>query len=131
MTYPSLLWSNLYNKYLALGTTGGKDKTGWSFQLSDDLVHWSSAVALDTGSLNATGGPGGNTSVTSSNDGYALYAYPSLLDPTSTTLNYDTIDTSGYIYLMGRRTPLPQHTNPRSFYVTQDVLRLKVEFESK
>ena len=61
--------------------------------------------------------------------GYALYAYPSLLDPSSPRANYDTIGRSGYIYLMGRRTPLPQALRPHGFYVMQDVVRLKIEFD--
>ena len=130
MTYPSILWSTFYRKYILVGTTGGNDHDGWSFQLSNDMIHWTAPVALDTASLTPTGGPGGNTSVESTEDGYALYAYPSLLDPTSTRLNYDTIGSSGYLYLMGRRTPLPQATKPHGFYVMQDVLRVRVEFGS-
>jgi hypothetical protein len=74
MTYPSILWSSFYKKYLLLGTTNGRDSDGWSFQLSDDLVRWSAPVALETSSLTATGGPGGNTTTTSTTDGYSLYA---------------------------------------------------------
>ena len=35
---------------------------------------------------------------------------------------------SGFIYLMGRRTPIPQATSPRGFYIMQDVVRVKVDF---
>ena len=44
----------------------------------------------DTGSLAAAGGPGGNTSAQSTEKGYSLYAYPSLLDPASPRRNYVT-----------------------------------------
>jgi hypothetical protein len=84
---------------------------------------------MDTASLTATGGPSGNTTATSLAHGYSLYAYPSLLDPESPRLNYDSIGRSGYIYVMGRRTPIPQATRPRGFYIMQDVLRVKVEFD--
>ena len=89
-TYPSLLWSTHFNQYLLLGTTGGHDHAGWSFQLSDDLIHWSPPTALDTSSLAATGRAGGNTNAQSTEDGFTLYAYPSLLDPQSPRQNYDT-----------------------------------------
>ena len=128
-TYPSLLWSTHFKQYLLLGTTGGNDHAGWSFQLSDDLIQWSPPTALDTSSLAATGGPDGNTSTQSTEEGFSLYAYPSLLDPQSPRQNYDTIGSSGFIYLMGRRTPIPQVTRPRGFYIHQDVVRVKVEFD--
>ena len=41
----------------------------------------------------------------------------------------DSIGSSGYIYLMGRRTPIPQAMEPRGFYIQQDVLRVEVAFE--
>ena len=41
----------------------------------------------------------------------------------------DSIGNSGYIYLMGRRTPIPQAMEPRGFYIQQDVLRVEVAFE--
>jgi hypothetical protein len=128
-TYPSLLWSTHYRKYIMLGTTGGNDHDGWSFMLSDDMISWGPQVAVNTSSLAATGGPGGNRSVRSLEMGYALYAYPSLLDPSSASSNYDTIGQMGYIYLMGRRTPIPQATTPRGFYIMQDVVRVKVSFK--
>lgn len=68
-TDPSLLWSTYYQKYLLLGTTSGNDRDGWSLQLSDDLISWSQPEAVDTKSLNATGGPGGNTSTLSQQHG--------------------------------------------------------------
>ena len=128
VTYPSLLWSTHYRKYILLGTTGGHDHAGWSFALSDDLVSWGPQVPINTSSLAATGGPGGNRTVRSQEEGYALYAYPSLLDPGSSRSNYDSIGVSGYVYLMGRRTPIPQATTPRGFYIMQDVVRVKVSF---
>ena len=129
MTYPSILWSTYYNKFLVIGTTGGHDHGGWSFALSDDLVTWGPQASVLTTSLAASGGPGGNTTALSNKSGYSLYAYPSLLDPASARTNYDEIGQSGYLYLMGRRTPLPQQTKPRGFYVKQDVLRVKLEFQ--
>ena len=48
-------------------------------------------VGQDTGSLAAAGGPGGNTSAQSTEEGYSLYAYPSLLDPASPRRNYVTL----------------------------------------
>ena len=126
MTYPSILWSSLYQKYILVGTTNGHDHAGWSFQLSDDLVHWDYPIQFDTTSLASVGGPGGNTTPTSLEDGYALYAYPSLLDPSSEGANFDSIDSTGYLYLMGRRTPLPQKVD--GYYIHQDLLRVQVEF---
>ena len=92
-------------------------------------MSWGPKVAINAASLAATGGPGGNRSVHSLEEGYNLYAYPSLLDPSSERLNYDTIGASGFVYLMGRRTPLPQATNPRGFYIMQDVVRVQLAFE--
>ena len=88
---PSVLWSDYYGQYILLGTSGGRDHGGWSFQLSHDMIQWSSPVALDTTSLHATGGPGGNRTNTDMRPGYSLYAYPSLLDPASPRRNYDSV----------------------------------------
>lgn len=116
MTYPSILWSTYFHKYIMLGTTQGHDKGGWSFQLSDDLIHWSNATALEVSSFD----PKGNAT-------YNLYAYPSLMDPESPRQNYDTIGKHGYMYIVGRKNPLPQVNH--TYYLVQDLLRVMVQFD--
>lgn len=116
MTYPSILWSTYFNKYIMLGTTQGRDHAGWSFQLSDNLIHWSNATALEVHSFD----PKGNTT-------YNLYAYPSLLDPESSRQNYDRIGKRGFLYLIGRKNPLPRVNH--SYYLVQDILRVMVQFD--
>eukprot|EP01044_Picomonas_judraskeda_P004783 COSAG03_NODE_429_length_7977_cov_3.949606_6_plen_87_part_00 len=41
----------------------------------------------------------------------------SVPDPQSPWQNYDTIGSTGFVYLMGRRTPIPQVTRPRGYYI--------------
>ena len=108
-----------------LGTTGGHDKGGWSFQLSTNLVHWSDHVALTVEAFS----PQGYTTTNSTAKGFTLYAYPSLIDPASTRTNYDVIGKEPFLYLMGRETPLPQYTHPMGYYVSQSIVRAQVVFE--
>ena len=52
MTYPSLLWSSYFERYMVVGTTAGNDRRGWSFQLSVSLDNphlWGPPVAIATG----------------------------------------------------------------------------------
>lgn len=125
VTYPSVLWSAYYGRYIMLGTAGGHDKSGWSFQLSDDLVHWGDEIMVSVERFS----PQGNTTTNSTENGFALYAYPSLLDPESPRTNYDTVGQVAYIYLMGRETPLPQHTHPMGYYAKQSILRAQIVFQ--
>jgi len=108
-----------------LGTTGGHDKGGWSFQLSDNMVHWEPPIPLAVDTFNHQG----NTTTNSNAKGFTLYAYPSLIDPSSNRTNYDAVGKEGYLYLMGRETPLPQYTHPMSYYVSQSIVRARVVFE--
>ena len=58
MSYPSLLWSSFFNRYLLFGTTNGNDHIGWSFQLLEDLGHpkLSEQTAIATGGHIEVGG---------------------------------------------------------------------------
>jgi len=58
MTYPSLLWSSVYSRYLLFGTDGGDDDGGWAFALSDDLVSWDNWTAVDNAGFITDGGNG-------------------------------------------------------------------------
>jgi hypothetical protein len=52
MTYVTLGWSTFYQKYIAVGTSRGNDRLGWSFQLASDMANptgWSEQVAIETG----------------------------------------------------------------------------------
>jgi hypothetical protein len=60
MTYPSLLWSSLYGRYMLFGTNDGDDLGGWVFALSDDLLHWDSWTTLRPGDFIQ---PGGNATI--------------------------------------------------------------------
>ena len=62
VTYPSLLWSSHYRKYMLFGTSHGGDNAGWAFALAPDLAvagsaaAWSPPVVLDlAGHLSPTG----------------------------------------------------------------------------
>ena len=94
----SVSWSTYLQRYVAVGVSsrtdvfpGGKLVCGFFFATSADLVHWSTPQLLVQTTLTFTpcGGPdppvGGDT-------------YPSLIDPSDTTVNFENIGQTAYVY---------------------------------
>jgi hypothetical protein len=57
-SYVTLLWSTLFNRYMAFSTAGGNDGAGWAFQLSDDLEAWDAPINVETNGLVIPAGNG-------------------------------------------------------------------------
>ena len=106
-TYPTLLWSTYYNKFMMIGTTNGYDTGGYSFTLSDDLVNWSEW------SLIRKGYPWNST---------YQEIYPSFIDPNCKRDNYDCVGQDGYLYYVVSQGE-DGNTLMRSIY------RQKVQFQ--
>ena len=82
-TYPTILYSTYFDKYMLVGTTNGYDTAGYGFALSDDLVHWDGWYIIRKGyPWNATYNE----------------IYPSFIDLNSTDFNYNTVGEFGYLY---------------------------------
>lgn len=73
-------------------TVNNKSVTGVLASTSTDLIHWSALIPIiDIPTYRAHG--------CQETPHAAAYGYPSLLDPESISLNFNTIGTKGYIYL--------------------------------
>jgi hypothetical protein len=112
------VWSTYLNKWVATGTERdyepafGEIIKGFYFSLSDDLVHWTPRqliMRVETGDSWQCGDPD-------------PYAYPSLIDPSSTDRNFATMDQTTFLYMIGNRRENCMHTNKR------DVWRVPIEF---
>jgi hypothetical protein len=91
----SVVYSDYLQKYVALLVKGGSD-CKFLFSVSPDLVRWSAPEELKdfTTETNAYG-------QTWSPDCHpAGPVYPSILDPTSTSVNFETMDNDAYLYWM-------------------------------
>ncbi len=108
MTHPTLLGSTFYRKFMIVGTTNGEDTGGYSFVLSEDLVHWGDYYLIRKG-----------------NPWNATYneIYPSFIDVDgSTSNNFETVGQSGYLYYIVSRGQTAQGA------LIRDVLRQPVSF---
>ena len=94
VAFPSLLWSTVHKKWLV---AGGKDNRNTSatnpdrrlfdcsevvFALSDDLVTWSAPYSIYRPPCK----------------GKSDIIYPSLMDPSSSSTNFDTVGSRPYVY---------------------------------
>jgi hypothetical protein len=90
----SLTYSTYFDKYLLVGTAGKysprKRKTVWGFyySLSDDLIHWTQRKLIREAEMTWTYRCGDADPV----------AYPSVLDPSSKSRNFETTGRRPYLY---------------------------------
>lgn len=79
---------------MAGSSTDGSGKTQDTVMVSTsaDLIHWSSPVPL----INLLGY---GATACAANPFAFFYAYPSLLDPSSTSMNFNTVGTTAYLYV--------------------------------
>ena len=70
--------------------TAAEPTWGYYYSLSNDLVHWTQReLILELPGENAVDNPGTDK----------FYAYPSLIDPDSPSMNFETSDENAYLYL--------------------------------
>ena len=110
------MWSLTYNTYLErfVGLTENQFRTpqGVYFRTSSDLIHWDQP-RLVVGSPDWTIGFANNFQT-------PFEAYPSILDPESESMSFDTVGEKAYLYF----TRINRY-NPLDF----DMLRIPVRFE--
>ncbi|NOH13431.1 MAG: hypothetical protein HND51_17475 [Chloroflexi bacterium] len=89
----SIVYSSTLERYVMVGFTNpptGGTNLGYYYSLSEDLIHWTPReLILEL--------PGTYTVEDNSKD--LFYAYPTLLDPDSQSLNFDTVDDQFYLYI--------------------------------
>eukprot|EP01083_Nonionella_stella_P080083 219874_1 len=104
-TYPTLLWSSYYNRFMMVGTANGSDSSGYSFSLSDDLVNWGDWSVIRKGY-----------------PGNATYQeiYPSFIDPNCNSSNYDCVGKDGYLYYIVSRGEINSDTLNTSNHCVHD-----------
>jgi hypothetical protein len=116
----SLTFSTYFNKFMLVGAVGGgglvgNEVEGVYFSLSDDLIHWSPRRLLMATQVmwsHTCGEPDPMKD-------------PSLLDPTSTSRNFETISRNPYLYLS--RLHLSP-TAPCPWGQDRDLVRIPVQF---
>ncbi len=111
----SITYNTYINRYVLVGLStdhiGGREVWGIYYSFSDDLVHWTRRKLLIAMPLPWT----------VKNPGSDLFvSYPSLLDPESGSLNFDTTDSTAYLYYT--RNNLGHGSFDR------DLVRVAVEF---
>ena len=88
----SLTYNEYFGKWLLAGTSQdvvkGGQVTGFFYSVSDDLVHWSRRKLIRKAELPYTFRCGDSTPV----------SYPSVLDPASSSRNFDTTGRTPYLY---------------------------------
>lgn len=112
----SITYNTFMNKYVLIGSTGQNydDRLVWGFfySFSDDLIHWSDRqllIELPLGGVVGLHGPD-------------VYAYPSLLDPESSSRNFETAGKRAYIYYTHMRI------ESGAGFWDRDLVRFPVEF---
>jgi hypothetical protein len=111
----SVTFNTYLNRYVMVGTTalhlGGRDVWGVLYSTSNDLIHWDQRQLLFEAKLPWTWQPG---------DG-AYMLYPSLLDPSSTSRNFETSGKTAYVYFT-------RFNRPQAQPLDRDLVRVPVEF---
>ena len=90
----SLTYNTVLEKYIAVGISFHPvaDQPAWGvyYSYSDDLLHWSMRRLLIELPINAS---------VNNPDTDMMYAYPTLIDPDSPSINFDTTDNQMYLYM--------------------------------
>lgn len=111
----SVTFNTYLNRYVMVGTTAthidGREVWGVLYSTSGDLIHWDQSQLLFEAELPWTYQPG--------DDPYLLYA--TLLDPASTSRNFETSGKTGYVYFT-------RFNQPQAQPLDRDLVRVPVEF---
>jgi PKD repeat protein len=110
----SLTYNTYFGKYILVGAYGDP-VPGFFFSLSDDLVHWSYPKLLIGAETTHAWQCGDPDPVRD----------PSLLDPTSTSRNFETTGRRPYVYYLVLH---PHGSCSSAFVDDHDLLRVQVEF---
>ena len=114
--HSSVTFNTYLGRFILVGTSqsseDGRTAAGIYYSLSDDLVHWTPKKLLLEVEFTSTFSCGDQNPVN----------YPSLLDPDSTSRNFETADRTAYLYL----TRFNYHSCRQS--LDRDLVRLPVEF---
>ncbi|MDH5508000.1 MAG: hypothetical protein OEZ02_12335, partial [Anaerolineae bacterium] len=111
----SVTYNTYLDRYVLLGLSAdhidGREVWGFYYAFSDDLVHWTRRKLLAEMRLPWTvANEGSDTSV----------LYPTLLDPSSASLNFETTGKTAYLYFT--------RMNYGSGHLDRDLIRVAVEF---
>jgi hypothetical protein len=116
LMHQSIRFNTYLNRYVMVGnsatTINGRSVWGIMYSFSDDLVHWQPRKVLWEVELPWTYQPGDSD----------YYLYPSLLDPDSSSRNFDTTGKRAFLYL----TRFNKNTS--SDPLNRDLVRIPVEF---
>ncbi len=114
----SLTYNSYFGKYMLVGNAGLESGparrlvNGFYYSLSDDLIHWSARKLVKEVILPQTYRCG---------DQDPVY-YPSVLDPTSSSQNFETVGRHAYIYFTRF------HYKACAQTLDRDLIRVPVEF---
>ena len=89
-----IIYNTVLEKYIAIGISfhpvASQPAWGVYYSYSDDLLHWSTRRLLIELPINAS---------VNNPDTDMMYAYPTLIDPDSPSINFDTTDDQMYLYM--------------------------------
>jgi hypothetical protein len=89
----AVTFNTVINRYIMVGYSfmpGDENVWGYYYSFSDDLIHWSPRqLLIDL--------PGQNAMSDNQNDMW--YSYPSLMDPESPSMSFDTSGDTAYFYI--------------------------------
>jgi hypothetical protein len=114
----SLTFNTYFGKYLLIGSNSAYDATkrrvvsGFFYSLSDDLIHWSRQKLIHEAELPFTYRCGDSDPV----------VYPSVLDPQSTSRNFETTGRRPYLYFTR------EHFQACTETLNRDLVRVPIEF---
>jgi hypothetical protein len=108
--HESLVYSEYLDRYILAGASQDGDQYGFFMSLSNDLINWTHRTLLLKRHLPWT----------VSDPSEPVHLYPSLLDPQSTSRNFETIGKTAYIYY--------SRNNRRPGDLDRDMLRVPIEF---
>ena len=109
----SLTYNEHIDRYVLISHTSDGNTHGFYYSLSTDLIEWTTRKLLMEVPPRQT--------VSSPSDGW--YAYPSLIDPNSSSRNFETTGKTAYLYYTRRNFGQEQ--------LDRDLLRVKVRFHKK
>ncbi len=117
-TNESISYNEYLGQYVMTGlcadTIDGREVWGVYYSFSGDLAHWTPRKLLMEVPLPWTVGNSGTD---------LSYLYPTFLDPSSTSLNYDTTGEHAYLYLT-------RHNHGQSS-LDRDLIRYKIAFSKE
>lgn len=109
LTY-NLTYNSFFEKFVAVGVgTSARGVSGFYYSLSDDLIHWTPKQLLMKADLANT-----------VNFQPPYLAYPSLVDPSDTSRNFEVTGQSPYMYFT--------RANSMSPSLDFDLLRVRIQF---